>query len=524
MTKQTSSLQGEKIIIPVRDTPKTAQKIATELIPTWANEVSFVLPQIRAKNLSVLSSDLYLYCRLYFKYANDPQGKELIRSPYQSWIDRNAGIDCEDYAIIIAACLIRFNYNPILRIVDYGDDEGWQHIYVIVSDGKKTFIIDPVSDKYNTEVKYKKHQDFPVPTLPGLRGIGSSRDSFVKEIEAKFLTKTKLNKTSLEKIARLQFGIEDPREVKELTELAIVNIARAKAHQPNKSVVQKYDELVDFYQSQVNLSLRTSTSVLLQQYSTPSPIAYLMGVYCGIHLDNSNQKYLEPSAGNGLLTIAGKPRQFYVNELDDLRAENLKKQGFVKVTQSDASSPTFKNNYSTRFDAIITNPPFAALDKRDWVEFDNYLIKDLDHLMAIRALELMKDDGKAAIIIGGHTSWDEFGRIQKGKNRIFINYLCNHYHVQDIILINGDLYSRMGTSFNIRLILIDGRKDKPDGVAPLKTDRAAKIVNTFAELYDRLMSNYDFSYPSHKLISQKVKARARRIRILTLKYRYETNS
>lgn len=282
--------------------------------------------------------------------------------------------------------------------------------------------------------------------------------------------------------------------------------------------------MVDFYHSQVNLSLRTSTSVLLQQYSTPSPIAYLMGVYCEIDQPKVGVVYLEPSAGNGLLTIAGFPFRFFVNELDSLRADNLRKQGFVKVSQSDASSPTFKNNYSTRFDAIIANPPFAALDKRDWVEFDNYLIKDLDHLMAIRALELMKPTGKAAIIIGGHTDWDELGRIKAGKNRIFINYLCNHYHVQDIILINGDLYSRMGTSFNIRLILIDSRKDNPEGVAPLETDRAAKVVNTFAELYDRVMSNTNQVHPSPNLIGQKVKARARRIRILTLKYRYETNS
>lgn len=101
--------------------------------------------------------------------------------------------------------------------------------------------------------------------------------------------------------------------------------------------------------------------------------------------------------------------------------------------------------------------------------------------MTIRALERLKDHGKVAIIIGGHTDWDELGRIKVGKNRIFINYPYNHYYVDDIILINGDLYSRMGTSFSIRLILTNGRKEKPDGVAPLRTDRQIKVVNTFAE-------------------------------------------
>lgn len=521
--KKTSSLKGEKIIIPVKDTPKTAQKIATELIPNWANEVDFVLPKIKANNLSVLSSNLYLYCRQNFKYANDPLGKELIRSPYQSWQDRKAGIDCEDFTIIIAACLVRYNYNPSLRIVDYGN--GWQHIYIVV----ESIVIDPVSEIYNYEETYVRKMDFPVMSsmglVMGLGNLGNSRELFVKEIESKFLSKVKLNKVSIEKIAKSQFAIQDPREVKELTELAIVNIARAKAHQPNKSISQKYADLVDFYESQVNLSLRTSTSVLLQQYSTPSPIAYLMGVYCSIHLNNPGEVYLEPSAGNGLLTLAGKQSQFYVNELDNIRAENLKKQGYIKISQSDASSPIFKNNYSTRFDAVITNPPFGSLDKSEWVEFDNYLIKDLDHLMTIRALELMKPTGKAAIIIGGHTDWDELGRIKAGKNRIFINYLYNHYYVDDIILINGDLYSRMGTSFSIRLILINGRKEKPEGVAPLKTDRQAEVVNNFAELYGRVMQNSSLPNPtSNNLISQKIKARARKIRILQIKYKYEANS
>lgn len=517
--KKTSSLKGEKIIIPVKDTPKTARKIASELIPKWANEVDFVLPKIKANNLSVLSSNLYLYCRRNFHYANDPIGKELIRSPYQSWRDRKAGIDCEDFTIIIAACLVQYNYNPSLRIVDYGS--GWQHIYVVV----ESIVIDPVSEIYNYEETYIRKMDFPIIESLGMSGLGNSRELFVKEIENKFLAKVKLNKLSIEKIAKSQFSIQDPREVKELTELAIVNIARAKAHQPNKSLSQKYSDLVDFYQSQVNLSLRTSTSVLLQQYSTPSPIAYLMGVYCEINTPKPNAIYLEPSAGNGLLTIAGFQYRFFVNELDSIRAENLKKQGFVKVSQSDASSPTFKNNYSTRFDAVITNPPFGSLEKREWVEFDHYLIKDLDHLMTIRALELMKSDGKAAIIIGGHTDWDELGRIKAGKNRIFINYLYNHYNVDDIILINGDLYSRMGTSFSIRLILINGKKEKPEGVAPLKNARQTEVVNTFAELYGRVMFNSSLPHPtSNNLISQKIKARARRIRILKLKYRYETSS
>lgn len=68
--------------------------------------------------------------------------------------------------------------------------------------------------------------------------------------------------------------------------------------------------------------------------------------------------------------------------------------------------------------------------------------------MALRALDTMKDNGKAAIIIGGHNRYDSKGRFQKSKHRVFFNYLYSYYNVVDLINIDGHkLYSRQGTSF-----------------------------------------------------------------------------
>lgn len=116
------------------------------------------------------------------------------------------------------------------------------------------------------------------------------------------------------------------------------------------------------------------------------------------------------------------------------------------------------------------------------------------HLMAIRGLNAMKDEGRAAIIIGNHTFYDEKGRVRSGANRIFLNYLYSHYYVADIIPINGQkLYSRQGTAFNTRLILINGRKEKPEGVAPIYDSYKDTPVNRFDELYDRVMEAMKFS-------------------------------
>ena len=57
-------------------------------------------------------------------------------------------------------------------------------------------------------------------------------------------------------------------------------------------------------QRQPNLSVRSSTSVLQQAYSTPIPIAYLASALAGI--DGKTTVY-EPTAGNGALLIGANP-------------------------------------------------------------------------------------------------------------------------------------------------------------------------------------------------------------------------
>ena len=286
----------------------------------------------------------------------------------------------------------------------------------------------------------------------------------------------KMNRRDTERFAA-GYGISDKNAIKELCELAIVFRVRqlAGSHQTLK---ERYDDIVRLYRSQVNLSHRTSQSVMLQQYSTPAPIAFLAGSF--VRSDRRGAFYFEPSAGNGLLTVALPADRVIVNEIDEFRSKNLAEQPFVKQLRQDATEPFGMDRI---FDGIITNPPFGKLDKTLTVE--GFPINTLDHAMAICALDCMKDSGRAAIIIGGHTEWDSEGRIRAGKNRIFFSYLYRHYHVADVINIDGDLYSRQGTSFDVRLILIDGRKTAPKGFPPLKAADDT-VVRDFETLFQRV--------------------------------------
>jgi len=277
-----------------------------------------------------------------------------------------------------------------------------------------------------------------------------------------------------------EYEINDKDIIKELVELAIVKVARTYAQNPRLSDEEKYYKIIDLYNQQVNLAHRTSQSIMLQQYSTPAPIAFLASLF--VKQANPDGVFWEPSAGNGLLTIAIPPGQVVVNEIDDLRNINLQRQGYRAVHAQDATEeiPTTP----AYFDGVMTNPPFGRIDT---IQFKEAHIKVLEHAMAIRALEKMKDDGRAAIIIGGHLTFDKAGRIQAGKNMIFYAYLHKYYHVLDSINIDGKkLYSRQGTSFDVRLILIEGRKVTPGGFPPVKSDQDKEVVSTYERLWERV--------------------------------------
>lgn len=292
-------------------------------------------------------------------------------------------------------------------------------------------------------------------------------DAFVERISGLIGTE-KLGKREIEAIGR-EYGINDQNVIKELTELAIVQKARELAKNDD------FEGLLKLYEDQPNLSHRTNESIEKQQYSTPAPIAYLGGKFINADQNESN---FEPSAGNGMLTIVGDPKTYTVNEIDEVRLKNLKTQGYAKVTTQSGAE---EFDTPKVHDAVITNPPFGGTDA---IQIDGYKLNELAQIMSIRGLDTMKDNGKAFIIIGGNNKYDEQGRLT-GRDRIFFNYLYNHYNVKDVIDITGDLYRKQGASFPIRVILVDGRKATPEGVAPNK-NAFGDQVKSFEELKERI--------------------------------------
>lgn len=273
-------------------------------------------------------------------------------------------------------------------------------------------------------------------------------------------------------------------DMQELVELAMTNETRNVALKYINGDKQKfgYDLILAMYNMQPLLNARDSTRFERQQYSTPTPFGYVMGQF--INSKKKIESVLEPSAGNGALTITFPSSIVHVNDIDERRIQNLRTLGYGEVTTRDALLP-----FDESVDAVVTNPPFGSTVAK---EFDNGKLKisSLEGLMAINALNSMKDDGRAAIVIGGNTSYRENGAMQSKDMKLFA-YLYSHYNVVDVINLDGEMYKRNGTKYDVRIILINGRKTGPFKLIapPVKSKARAEQIKTFEELYNRVQDD-----------------------------------
>lgn len=344
-------------------------------------------------------------------------------------------------------------------------------------DGEQRMSLKEWADYY--EKTSPKHQE-------NLVGDSKSAEER-KQAEKKFIDAVKLQLAfgrkfksivELRKMAE-RLGLKDIKDtdLQELAETAIVQRARSIAASEATDDAGKFKRILNLYENQLSLNQRDSERVMKQQYSTPAPYAFLADMYVkgnGKVIESA----LEPSAGNGMLTIGLPMDKVHVNDIDAQRLANLRRQGFKNVTSQDGTQPFADKNV----DVVVTNPPFGSATSK---EYDGYKISSLEGQMAINALESMKDDGRAAIIIGGKTEYAKNGSLNP-KDKAFLGYLYSHYNVEDVINVDGSLYAKQGTSYPTRIILINGRRLNENAFPPVKDKARAETVKDYDELYKRI--------------------------------------
>lgn len=347
-------------------------------------------------------------------------------------------------------------------------------------DGEQRMSLKDWADYY--EKTSPKHQENLVGDSKSAEERKMAEKKFIDAVNLQLAFKHKFNGiVELRKIAE-RVGLKDIKDtdLQELAETAIVKRARGIASSESTNDAVKFERIKTLYENQPSLNQRDSERVMKQQYSTPAPYAFLADMYVkgnGKVIESA----LEPSAGNGMLTIGLPMDKVHVNDIDAQRLANLRRQGFKNVTSQDGTQPFADKDV----DVVVTNPPFGSATPK---EYDGYKISSLEGQMAINALESMKDDGRAAIIIGGKTEYAKNGSLNP-KDKAFLGYLYSHYNVEDVINVDGGLYAKQGTSYPTRIILINGRRNyDPEHKVfpPVEKDARAEAVKDYDELYKRI--------------------------------------
>lgn len=344
-------------------------------------------------------------------------------------------------------------------------------------DGEQRMSLREWADYY--EKTSPKHQENLVGDSKTAEERKMAEKKFIDVVNLQLGFKHKFNGiVELRKIAE-RVGLKDIKDtdLQELAETAIVKRARGIASSESTNDAVKFERIKTLYENQPSLNQRDSERVMKQQYSTPAPYAFLADMYVkgnGKVIDSA----LEPSAGNGMLTIGLPMDKVHVNDIDAQRLANLRRQGFKNVTSQDGTQPFSDKGV----DVVVTNPPFGSATPK---EYDGYKISSLEGQMAINALESMKDDGRAAIIIGGKTEYAKNGSLNP-KDKAFLGYLYSHYNVEDVINVDGSLYAKQGTSYPTRIILINGRRLDENAFPPVKDKARAETVKDYDELYKRI--------------------------------------
>ena len=322
-------------------------------------------------------------------------------------------------------------------------------------------IIQVIAEKFGLDIA-KRMQPYVVrfiqDEVQGQAGPVSDRKKLAEAFDGDFQNGVKFSNINAARSRASEIlgrpvepGTPDAKLVDEAVELAGVMYARRVVRQ-DRPINEIYQELITFQNDAMpRLAVRDTTSIVNQAYSTPLPIAYVASQLAGI---NDNTTVLEPTAGNGALLMAADPNKAIVNEIEAGRVNALEAQGFA-ATQENAATMQFDPK---SVDVVIANPPFGQTGG----EYNVAGLKtgQIDHAIALNALQAMKDDGRAVLIVGGPDRVDEDSRRKAYRalsKRQFYHNLYNNYNVKDHFTIGGDLYAKQGTTFPIDVIVIEGR-------------------------------------------------------------------
>jgi hypothetical protein len=213
-----SPANGIDTVVKKKAELKDTIDLFPEYVPRYAYQAKLLAEEKGDKKGDVHNScyNIWHFLVNYIAYEPDTPGIEQIRSTNRLWSDKLG--DCDCFAFTISCYLYQLKINHILRVTQYKEKDGFQHIYVVVPHRGKEIIIDACLESFNIEVPYINKID--------------------KEMDLHFL-----NGLSSETIAR-NGGSVDADEFFQLADLGSIKSFVQKAKQDVKKVVQKTTTVV----------------------------------------------------------------------------------------------------------------------------------------------------------------------------------------------------------------------------------------------------------------------------------------
>lgn len=170
----------DRIIIEdgeVEDTVDLMKRVVWKYI----DDTQSIATVLQGNSTKESCSNIWNFLYHHIQYKLDQRGLEQLRRPVRSWADRETGIDCDCFSIFASSILTNLKIPHSFRITKYGGSH-FQHVYVVIPNGSKTIIVDPVLSTFDYEKPFTEHKDFPM-NLSGIDvAVLSGHDDDLHEV------------------------------------------------------------------------------------------------------------------------------------------------------------------------------------------------------------------------------------------------------------------------------------------------------------------------------------------------------